>query len=83
MGIHVSLTGVRGLTAPFLGVVLYHWIDWGVFAVALALAATGLVLFGRLAREEQSAGPVSQAKMVEERARSGDGVGQAPDLVRR
>ncbi len=83
MGIHVSLTGVRGLTAPFLGVALYHWIDWGVFGVALALAATGMVLFGRLAREERSAGPVSPAKMVEQRVRSGDGVGQAPDLVGR
>lgn len=55
MGIHVSLTGLRGLLAPLLGTLLYQWIDWGVFAVGFALSAAGMVIFSRLAREEQTA----------------------------
>jgi MFS family permease len=55
MGVHVSLTGLRGMVAPFLGVLLYGLIDWMVFLVAFALAALGAVLFARLAREERNA----------------------------
>lgn len=57
MGIHVSLTGLRGLVAPFLGALLYEWIDWGVFGVALAVSVIGLLLFAQLAREEQHVRP--------------------------
>lgn len=53
MGIHVSLTGMRGLFAPFLGSLLYGWIDWGVFAIALTISIIGLLLFRSLAREER------------------------------
>ncbi len=53
MGIHVSLTGFRGLIAPFLGAFLYEWIDYGVFGVALAVSLVGLFLFAKLAREER------------------------------
>ena len=52
MGIHVSLTGLRGLIAPFVGMILYHWIDWGVFAVGFLVSGVGFVIFSRLAREE-------------------------------
>ncbi len=55
MGIHVSLTGLRGLIAPFAGALLYHWIGWGVFAVGLVISTAGLVLFSRLAAEEKRA----------------------------
>ena len=55
MGIHVSLTGFRGLIAPFFGSFLYEVIDYGVFAVALVISITGLVLFRRLATEERRA----------------------------
>ncbi len=53
MGIHVSLTGFRGLIAPFLGAFLYEWIDYGVFGVALSISLIGLILFAQLAREER------------------------------
>lgn len=52
MGIHVSLTGLRGLIAPFLGVLLYSWIDWGAFAVGVAVSGFGFLIFSRLANEE-------------------------------
>lgn len=55
MGIHVSLTGFRGLIAPFLGSFLYEIMDWGVFAVALAVSIAGLRLFKQLAKEEKLA----------------------------
>lgn len=53
MGIHVSLTGFRGLIAPFFGAFLYQWIGWGAFGVALIISVTGLVLFAQLASEER------------------------------
>lgn len=52
MGIHVSLTGFRGLLAPLVGVLLYSWINWGVFIVSLCVSSVGLYIFHRLAREE-------------------------------
>jgi hypothetical protein len=52
MGIHVSLTGLRGLIAPFVGALLYAWIDWGVFAVGFLISGVGFLIFLRLAREE-------------------------------
>ena len=57
MGVHVSLTGFRGLIAPFLGVVLYESLQgvnptgWIVFVIALALGiagAGGFVILSRL-----------------------------------
>jgi hypothetical protein len=53
MGIHVSLTGSRGLLAPFLGVFLYEWLNWGVYPIAVGLCLVGWLLFARLAREER------------------------------
>jgi hypothetical protein len=55
MGIHVSLTGLRGFIAPFIGRFLYHYIDWGVFVVAIVLSQAGHSIFSRLAREEKHA----------------------------
>ena len=62
IGIHATLTGVRGATAPFLGVLLYQ--GWGVstfnwlptftgigpymFLVALAMQFVAMIGFGRL-----------------------------------
>jgi len=67
MGIHVTLTGVRGAFAPFLGVALYTgWeelnlgvlsipafagIGPGVFAVSAALSLIAWIGFWRLARK--------------------------------
>ncbi len=50
MGIHQALTGLRGITMPFVGLLLYQWIGWGAFAVAAGLAVLGEIQFRRLAR---------------------------------
>jgi MFS family permease len=55
MGIHVSLTGFRGLFAPFLGSLLYAWIDWWVFMIGVVISFLGYLIFAKLAREEHSA----------------------------
>ena len=52
MGIHVFLTGLRGIAAPLLGMWLFSVIDWGVWVVAIACAGTSLILFYRMARHE-------------------------------
>ncbi|MGI9309008.1 MAG: MFS transporter, partial [Gammaproteobacteria bacterium] len=43
MGLHVTLTGIRGLFAPFIGVLFYHWLEliqpgYGRHALLLPLA---------------------------------------------
>jgi len=62
MGVHVALTGVRGVTAPFIGVLLYAgwsvgvgettfaWRGLGawVFALFALMSAAGALLFARL-----------------------------------
>ncbi len=60
MGIHVTLTGVRGLTAPFIGMALYEDAGFGVhvFLVTTALAILSLIGYARLnqvIQREQSA----------------------------
>ncbi len=52
MGIHVTLTGVRGTVATLLGVWVWWLLGWGVWLLALAFMAVATVLFARLAREE-------------------------------
>ncbi len=54
MGIHVFLTGVRGVVAPLLGMWLFATIGWVVWMVALASSLTSLVLFVRMARQESN-----------------------------
>ena len=57
MGVHVTLTGVRGLIAPFAAIGLYEMLNglhagagaW-VFAVCLILTATGALGFGLMRR---------------------------------
>lgn len=57
MGVHVTLTGTRGLIAPMLAVGLYEWLNrrqegagnW-VFAFCLALNLSGAIGFGLLHR---------------------------------
>ncbi len=52
MGVHVTLTGIRGLLAPIIGVTVYETFEWlkpgagaGVFAICLALTVIGAVWF--------------------------------------
>ena len=82
MGIHVSLTGLRGMIAPFVGLLLYEWIGSGVFVVAFAFAVAGLRIFRQLAGDDARVAD-SNAEMVEDRARSGNSVGKPTSLVRR
>ena len=49
MGIHVALTGLRGLVMPLLGWAAYYYLDWGMFAIAFGFAGASHVLFRRLA----------------------------------
>jgi len=64
MGIHVTLTGLRGMIAPFVGTQLFVLLGWPVFAVAGVLSAIGLGLYVRAARAEAariaSSGPSPQ-----------------------
>ncbi len=53
MGIHVALTGIRGLIAPIGGVLLWQWIGWPVWLIAIAFALISLAMFTALAKEEQ------------------------------
>ena len=61
MGVHVTLTGLRGLLAPFLGVLLYEALlgtdptGWIVFSIALILITAGAIGFVILARGLQGA----------------------------
>ncbi|MCC7290729.1 MAG: hypothetical protein IT449_01555 [Phycisphaerales bacterium] len=52
MGIHVTLTGVRGTVATLLGVWVWWLLGWGVWLLALVFMAVATVLFARMAREE-------------------------------
>ena len=53
MGIHVALTGLRGLLMPLLGWVANYYLGWGSFAIAMALALTAHVLFRRMAAADR------------------------------
>jgi len=58
MGIHVSLTGLRGLVLPSVGMMLWHgvgsWtgIGWWVWSVSSCFALVALICFAALARSE-------------------------------
>lgn len=60
MGVHVTLTGIRGLVMPVLAVMLYQWIDtlnpqWGPYILVLPfiLSATGAIWFAKMARDHR------------------------------
>ncbi len=52
MGVHQTLTGLRGMTAPFLGTLLWSLTGWGVWGVACVLCVASSVWYYRLWREE-------------------------------
>ena len=66
MAVHVTLTGLRGLTAPFIGVAIYNAFEssspgegsW-VFAVGIAVITVGGLGFVHLARRHKRPGPGS------------------------
>ena len=53
MGIHVSLTGLRGLIMPFVGILFWNWFGLGVFLVSITLSAIALRKFWKMDREER------------------------------
>jgi len=58
MGIHVSLTGLRGLIMPAIGMALWVTIGWWVWVVSAAFSVLALVAFVLLDRaEREMAGP--------------------------
>ncbi len=56
MGIHVFLTGIRGLAAPLFGMWLWTVIGWPVWGVAIGFGLVSLVLYVRMANEERKLG---------------------------
>lgn len=54
MGAHVFLTGIRGLTAPFIGTWLYSNFGPAVFLVSAALGFSGMLTFRSLVGREVS-----------------------------
>jgi hypothetical protein len=59
MGVHVTLTGVRGLVAPPLGVACYEWLEWlrpgaGIASLLLPLGLVTIGAFGFLSMRKMS-----------------------------
>ncbi len=52
MGIHVSLTGLRGVVAPVLGMFLWQVMGWQLWTLAIGLSIASLVTFHHMARQE-------------------------------
>lgn len=79
MGIHVGLTGLRGLVIPPLGTLTNHLIGNLSFLVALGLSLVAFVLFWRMAREETRArrpatAPAEAAAADSNKSRIGDSI---------
>jgi hypothetical protein len=64
MGVHVTLTGIRGVIGPLAAVAIYEWLEttnpgagWGVFALCLGLnlvGAAGFIVLNRLHSRQES-----------------------------
>lgn len=52
MGIHVGLTGVRGLTMPLLGLCMQWLLGYGALLIAVALGLVAHVLFHRMEAQD-------------------------------
>jgi len=55
MGIHVGLTGLRGLVMPLVGLAATQVFGYGAMVCAVGLALAGHILFRRLAHQHGSA----------------------------
>ena len=64
MGIHVSLTGIRGLLGPLVGMWLWRQIGWPVWLVAVACSTVSLVMYIVMARLEPRAPDTSHVRQV-------------------
>lgn len=54
MALHQTMTGLRGLVTPFVGIALWRWLGWGVWVISIVLCLVGVAGFHRLAREESA-----------------------------
>lgn len=73
MGIHVTLAGLRGLAAPFMGTALYAWFGWPAFGVAFVFALSGVMVFRSLARAERRTGGCDRATTADAALPAGPG----------
>ena len=71
MGIHVALTGLRGLLMPLLGWVANYYLGWGSFVIALTFAVIAHLMFRRMAAVDHHP-PFECAPDREEVSRPGD-----------
>ena len=57
MGIHVSLTGLRGIVAPICGILIWqytkHDSGWLVWLIALVFTLVSLIMYRTMARRER------------------------------
>ena len=53
MGIHVFLTGLRGLLAPLLGMWLLQKTGWVVWLIALVLSILSMLMYMAMAKAER------------------------------
>jgi MFS family permease len=54
MGIHVALTGLRGIVMPFVGVAIFSVAGWSALAIAAVLAGIAVWLYHRLAASSEA-----------------------------
>ncbi len=54
MGVHQTLTGIRGLLSPYIGILLFWSIGWGVWVVSVLLCVISILGFHSLARTERT-----------------------------
>jgi hypothetical protein len=52
MGVHVSLTGMRALVAPFAGMWLWYTVGWPVWLLAIASSTASFAVYALMARTE-------------------------------
>ncbi len=55
MGVHVTLTGVRGLIAPLGGMWLWRTVGWPMWVIAVGCSLYSFYVFSSMAREEKAA----------------------------
>jgi MFS family permease len=64
LGIHVALTGVRGIIMPFVGSAVYHVVGAPAMLIAVALSIGSLLAFRRLAADEARAGDLTASSAL-------------------
>lgn len=69
MGVHITLTGVRGFIGPIIAVLLYNWLvpyDWhvGVFLICLLMNVIGAVGFVIIARKMRHRNRIARELVV-------------------